>query len=66
MKKDKKIKESGSSAAETAKKSEKKSKNKSQKRRTWFNVLLRRRVEVAILLVVQIALIAWLLVSGSR
>lgn len=66
MKKDKKIKESGSSAAETAKKSEKKSKNKSQKRRTWFNVLLRRRVEVAILLVVQIALIAWLLISGSR
>lgn len=35
-------------------------------RRAWFNALLRRRAAVAVLLVIQIAFLAWLLITRSR
>ncbi len=42
------------------------SKKKPGMHRAWFNALLRRRAAVAVLLVVQLAFFAWLLITRSR
>jgi len=42
------------------------SQKKPKMRRAWFNALLRRRAAVTLLLVAQVALIVWFLVSRSR
>lgn len=55
------------SLADSGKKSaQKRGKKAPGMRRAWFNALLRRRAAVAVLLVIQIAFLAWLLVTRSR
>lgn len=65
MKKEKKKEAEAVNNAAKTERSEK-IKERSYRHRAWLSSLIRRRAAVAILLLIQIAMIVWLLVSGSR